>query len=252
MKGSLSATLVPGVPASQEVVEAIERLEEELSHQTTLREAADRAAARARDDREDAFERLVVRCASLEDEAARWADADRRDTADLRRIEREHSEMLARRSDELSLSFKQQLEDVERGNRESIERLERQAAELRDELAAREGEGIRSLAERDASIADRDRALAAAGEREGSLHLELAEAEERFRAEAFHLSALIALRSKEALTAQAEVEALKLHLAAVYASGTWKIGRPLRGAGRLARRLRRVPFRLIGVVRRQP
>ena len=227
MSDSSMAALGPEGHAGDGDAETVARLAADLDREIALREAAVRARARARDEHEDAYERLLLRCRSLEADKVRWADAGFRSVEDLELLKHDHARALARQS-----------EGVELKHRSETERLARDLAALRDTLAAR-----------DTMVGERDAKVAAAEEREGLLRLTLAEAEERFRTEAFHLSALIALQSSEAKAAQAEAEAAKRQLASIFASTSWKIGRPLRWAGRFLRRLRRVPSRLVRVVR---
>lgn len=234
MSDSAMAALEPEAHAGDDAVGTVARLEADLNREIALREAAVRARALARDEHEDAYEHLLLRCRSLEAEKVRWADAGFRSVEDVELLKQDHARALARQSDDLSRTFEQVSERVELKHRFEVE----QAA--------------RDLAARDTMVGERDAKVAAAEEREGLLRLTLAEAEERFRSEAFHLSALIALRSSEAKAAQAEAEAAKRQLASIYASTSWKVGRPLRWAGRLLRGLRRVPSRLVGVVRHRP
>lgn len=253
------AALVPVTSSSDETAQVVTRLEAELQRQIALREVADRMVARARDNHEEAFERLLLRCRFLEDEKVKWTDDSQRTIGDLKR---EHAEDLTRRLEVERTEWR----GILKARDEVIERLGREVNEMREALADRDkrlaaAAEREALADRDRRIAaaaerealtDRDNRLAAAEEREGSLGLQLAAAEERFRAEAFHLSALVALHSKEAQAAQAEVERLRQQLASVFASTSWSISRPLRVASRLMRRLRRGPSRLVGLVRRRP
>ena len=241
MSDSSMAGLEPEGHAGDDDAETVARLAADLDREIALREAAVRARARARDEHEDAYERLLLRCRSLEADKVRWADAGFRSVEDVELLKNDHARALARQSDELSKTFERASEGVELKQRSEIERLSRDLAALRDTLVAR-----------DTMVGERDAKVAAAEEREGLLRLTLAEAEERFRSEAFHLSALIALQSSEAKAAQAEAEAAKRQLASIFASTSWKIGRPLRWAGRFLRRLRRVPSRLVRVVRHHP
>ena len=241
MSDSAMAALEPEAHAGDDAIGTVARLEADLNREIALREAAVRARALARDEHEDAYEHLLLRCRSLEAEKVRWADAGFRSVEDVELLKQDHARALARQSDDLSKTFEQVSERVELKHRSEVEQAARDLAALRDTLAAR-----------DTMVGERDAKVAAAEEREGLLRLTLAEAEERFRSEAFHLSALIALRSSEAKAAQAEAEAAKRQLASIYASTSWKVGRPLRWAGRLLRGLRRVPSRLVGVVRHRP
>ena len=128
MSASLTAALVPGRPPSDEIIQAVTRLEAELERQLALREAADRAVARTRDRHEDAYERLLLRCRSLEEEKVGWTDANLRSIHDRECLEREHAAAMVRQLEDLSQTFDRRSSIVEEDHRTALEHVEREHA----------------------------------------------------------------------------------------------------------------------------
>lgn len=189
-----------------------------------------RRMERARQAHEEAFERLLGRCRALEDEKVEWVDRSAKDRADI---------------------------DAMAAARASVEDRLRAAVDRVQDLEATD------LRRRDAEAAERDRmadahalALAEVETREEAARHDLAKAEETFRIEAYRLSALVVLRSKQAEAAAAgteaaaaEAAAARHQLALLVASTSWRLTRPLRVLSRLIRRAGRAPHRLARALR---
>ncbi len=203
-------------------------LEAALERETARREAAQRDAERARQNHEDAYERLLTRCRQLQDEKLRWSEDARRGGLAAAeagaKAEQEHRDAMARQA----LAFEQERARAEQA-------LQRAHLDERTRLAA-----------------DHDRAIAEADDRLHAARRDLAQAETEFRIEAYRLSSLVALKSQDADEATAEAEAARLQLRLVLASTSWTLTRPIRVASRLLRRAARAPRRLARALRPEP
>ena len=220
-------TIVEASIASGRVEFPAARLEAALDRETALREAAQRRAERLAQDHEDAYERLLVRCRALEGEALLWSEEKARFLARqgaagdrIADLEASLAAGEARLSAAASLA-----EERDRANRDTVERQGRALT------AAHEAELSRLSAGHDA-------ALSAAEDRLHGVRHDLLEAEKAFRVEAYRLSALVALKAKEADDRAGEAAGLRDELRAVLASSSWRLSRPLRTIGRILARVR--------------
>ena len=199
---------------------------------------------RARQDHEEAFEHLLGRCRALEDEQVEWIGRSAKDRADI----------------EAMAAARASVEDRLRVVVDRVQDLE--AIDLRHRDAALAAARTHQ-AERDRMTEAHALALAEVETREEAARHDLAKAQEDFRIEAYRLSALVVLRSKQAEAAAAgteaaaagteaaaaETAAARHQLALLVASSSWRLTRPLRVLSRLIRRAGRAPRRLARAMR---
>lgn len=191
-----------------------------------------RRMERARQGHEEAFERLLGRCRSLEDEKLDWL-AERR------------TQIAAQKSaDDRAAELERQCHDLEARLRASADRVRNLEASDGRHREAESAMARTHQAERDRMIGAHESALAEVETREEDARHGLAVAEEGFRIEAYRLSALLVFRSKEAETGAAEAVAVRHQLALLMTSTSWRVTRPLRVMSRLLRRASGVPRRL--------